>query len=514
MPLPPEVLSRYTPEQLAALEKLLTQRAWAEGHLSYKLHATQQKIDDAIDAHPSSQFFLLCSRRIGKTYELLKRAFETCIRKPGARVLFLATTAKLAQEIARDIAAVLLEDCPKKLQPEFRIQDKEFHFHRPGLPVSILRLKGVNSETAQDLRGTAQDLIILDECGQYDQLEEVLYGVCMPMVLTTKGRIILATTPPLSPGHASAGIYEKLARVGASVRFTLNDAPHIDYDSKRKMLLEMGEAEEDVDRILRGEIEPKTTKALREYYCRFVTDSESAVLPEFNDQARREIVIPWGRPSHFDAYTAMDPGVVDNTGVIFGYWDFLQAKLVIEDELLLTHAEANTPVIAKAIREKELELWKGQPPYRRVSDVEKRLIMDLRRYHQLDFHQTKKNDNEASIHLMRDLITQRKLVISPKCVNLARQMTDVVWNKKGSDFMRAGEGSFDSHYDLVSALKYLVRNVDRSRNPYPAHYYETGGVLGPPAGTWSSGRAKKKGLNLRGDTPVAKRFAKAAKKRR
>lgn len=502
--LPPEILERYSPQQLKAFEKAITHKAWAEGHLWYKFHDTQQRIYDAINAHESSQFYLLCSRRLGKTFMLLSMAFEVCIRKPGARVLFLAPTAKNAAEIAQDTASVLSEDCPPKLRPEFKAQSKEFVFRHLGGD-SILRLKGVNSETAQDLRGTSQDLIILDECGQYDELEEVLYGICLPMILTTQGRVLLATTPPLSPGHASAAVYEKLSRVGASVRFTLNDAPHIPYADKRKTLLQLGEAEEDVDRILRGEIEPRTTKALREYYCRFVTDSEQAVLPEFNEAARKQIIVPWTRPSHFDAYVAMDPGVVDNTGVLFAYYDFLSARLVVEDELLLTHVQANTPEIAKAIKAKELELWRGQPPYRRVSDVEKRLISDLRRYHELEFHQTKKNDNEAAIHLMRDWIAQRKLVISPKCVNLIRQLENVTWNRKGTDFQRAGD--IDAHYDLVSALKYMIRNVDRQRNPYPSHYYEAGGRLGPPVGTWQTPGVKRKGgLSLRGKTPVARKL--------
>jgi PAS domain S-box-containing protein len=47
----------------------------------------------------------------------------------------------------------------------------------------------------------------------------------------------------------------------------------------------------------------------------------------------------------------VDPGFNDRTGIIFGYWNFESAKLVVEDECLLE--QANTNDIAHAIIQKE-----------------------------------------------------------------------------------------------------------------------------------------------------------------
>ncbi len=482
---------------------------WRRGELGYKLDRTQKKIADALLASSRRKFFLLCSRRLGKSYMLLSLAFGLAIRKPGARILFLAPTGKLAAEIATDLAVQLLADCPADLRPEYYAQSKEFHFKRSG---SILRLKGVNGERASDLRGLAQDLIILDECGIMDSLESVVSSVCMPMTMTTGGQILLATTPPESPGHDSVAIYEDLAGAGAAVRFTLadSDTDRVSFETKCEFLCEAGEDPDHVADILRGTREAQTTTALREYFCQFVTDASKAVVPEFTSVAQREIVREHARPEFFDAFTGIDPGMEDRTGILYGYWDFLASKIVIEDESLLHRA--NTKVIADCVRGKELELWPGREPRTRVSDVDKRLISDLAQLHGIKFRAARKEDSLGAVNLMRNDVHSRTLVINPRCVHLIRQLRNATWNNAASDFARAGERSMDGHYDLLAALKYITRTIDRTRNPYPENYYAIGGRLGPAMGSqYSIKRRARNELGLYPNTPLGRKLAKVKK---
>lgn len=515
--------SQLSPEHRAALETMVYRQAWLAGDLRYKWHETQLKIDEAVRATDRRQFFLLCSRRTGKTFYLLCRLFERAIRQPGARLLYLAPFAKDASEIANDIIVRILEDCPDDLKPEYSSQTKEFRFRRAGKADSILRLKGVNNEHARQLRGGATDEIVLDECAQMDDLQNVLVSVCLPMTMTTGGRILLATTPPESPGHDSVAIYEDLAGAGAAVKFTIRDTPHVDHDEKRRILIGMRESAERVDGILDGTLEPETTATKREYFCEFVTDASLAVVPEFTKAAQKEIVREYPRPTHYDPYVSMDPGMKDRTGVLFAYYDFLEAKLVIEDELLLDHP--GTQEIAQAIRAKEIELWCGGNPNNEVKatrildssgDGGMRLIADLYKHYRLKFAPARKDDSLAAIHLMRQSVATRELVIDPRCKHLRRQLENAIWNNRATDFARAGERSEDGHYDLVAALKYLVRSINRSHNPYPGHYYlENGKYHEPGPRTMLSRKAppgRRSTTGLHTNTPLGRRLAKGGLK--
>lgn len=488
------------------LRRLVSAECWRKGRLDYKLHATQLKIKAAIDqavAARSQFFYILCSRRLGKSFMLVDRAFELASSKPNARVLYLAPYGKNASEIVADIVPQILADCPDDLKPKYNNTTHEYTFPNG----SIIRLKGVNGEHAQFLRGGTYDLVILDECGTMDELKSVIFDVCLPTVLTTKGLILLATTPPVTPGHFSAEFFERLAGEGRSIKFTLRDAPHIPLEEKRRTLVELGEEPEKVDAILAGKADAETTTAQREYFCEFVTDSSSAVIPEFS-KVQKDVVAAVARPDFFDRYVFMDPGMKDRTGIIFAYWDFLAGKLVCEDELLLQRP--NTLDIATAIKAKERELWGDAEVYLRVSDVDLRLIADLHALHGLQFQKARKEDSLGAVNLMRNMFVQRQIIINPRCENLIRQCRNAIWNKKATDFARPeNEYAIDGHYDLVAALKYGCRSLNRTKNPYPGHYYAMGGKLGPQPGTWQSPKSRqKRSMGLYANTPIGRKLVK------
>lgn len=479
---------------------------WSRGNLAYKLDPTQRRIKEAIGTTKERKFFLLCSRRLGKSFTLVLEAFETALKKPLARVLYLAPTGKDAADIVTDIVdGHLLPDCPAASRPDYDRQQKVYTFPNG----STIRFKGVNGEHAENLRGGAADLVILDECGTMDDLAYVVSSVVMPMTLTTNGRVLLATTPSRSPGHDSVSIYEDLAGRNAAVKFTLLDNPRVAPEIKVEFLVEAGESLDHATRVIQGEARPATTTALREYWCEFVTDAASAVLPEFTAEAEKTLVRSSTRPAYFDAYVAMDPGFQDRTAVLYGYWDFPRAKLVIEDESLL-HRPSTSDIASELVR-KERALWTGMEPYARVSDVDPRLIQDLWTLHHIQFRASEKQDSLGAINLVRNMIQTREIEISPRCVHLVRQMKNAIWNNKATDFARAGTKSPDGHYDLVAALKYLCRAVNRHHNPFPEGY----GVRSGPS-VFQSPRHSftQVGLGLMSDTPFSRRLARQNKTRR
>lgn len=481
------------PEMLEAAAREAVSELWRRGNLNFKRHATQKLIKAAIDASKQQSHYLLCSRRLGKTYELFLEACEVALQQPGARILFLAPWAKNASEISEDTAVKIFADCPRDLQPDFKSQIKEFHFKNG----SIIRVKGVNGEHAQYLRGGAAELVILDEIGLMNDLKHVISDVVMPMTMTTNGRILLATTPPRSPGHESKSIFDDHSDLGASSRFTIVDAPHISEERKALYLVRAGEKVERVDHILSGLLEPESTTAKREYFCQFVTDADTAVIPEFAE-AKAEIVRVHPRPPYFDTYVAMDPGFNDKTGVLYALVDFEKRLLVIEDESLLSRAA--TPAIAEEIKKKEEDNWGARKPVMRVCDIDLRLIADLWELHGLNFQKAEKVDSDAGINLIRTMVKGRQIIIDPKCQNLIRQLENAVWDSKGNDLDRTEQ---DSHFDLVAALKYLCRAINWKRNPYPDWWNR------PGPGVWTPlKRRKKLPTGILGDTPFARRIVK------
>ncbi len=463
---------------------------WRRGDLRFKLHSTQLKLYDLLKGR--RRFFLACSRRLGKSYLLCCLALEYALQHPGARVSYAAPTAKDASEITNDLMAQILADCPEDIRPEWIVGSKEFRFKNG----SALRVSGVNAEHHENLRGRAAHLFILDEAGTMDDLNYLLNSVVAPMVLTTKGSVIMASTPPRSPGHDMYKIVKDMEKRGEVATFTLLDAPHIDYDEKYEALERAGENPERIPDILAGRARPEGTTALREFFSEFVTDSETAVLPEFTAQACSEIVKVVERQPFYDCYTTLDPGFADKTGGLFAWYDFPNKRIVIEDEILLSRA--TTDDIAHAVKEKEQALWGTKQPLIRATDLDLRLIADLMSRHGLSFSPANRQDALGGIDLVRTMIRRRELVISPNCTSLIRQMKNATWNRKASDFERSQE---DAHFDLVASLRILCRCVPRSRNPFPAWWggHEFG---------YHAAEKAKKSKTVFSDTPLGRRLAK------
>ena len=80
------------------------------------------------------------------------------------------------------------------------------------------------------------------------------------------------------------------------------------------------------------------------------------------------------------------------------------------------------------------------------------------------FSPTAKDNKEAAINLLRILIAEEQLVIHPRCEVLRTHLRYAVWNKTKTRFEQSKK---HGHYDAVDALIYMVRNVNRYRNPVP-----------------------------------------------
>lgn len=431
---------------------------WRRGVLSWKLDSCQKELYNLFyNASHRVQTWLL-ARRSGKTYTLCILALEQCIRVPNSIVKFASPTKLQITTIIRPLLKKILSDCPDELKPEFRSKDFIYYFPNG----SEIQLAGTDSGHAEKLRGGDSHICIVDEAGSCSDLENVVKSILLPTTLITNGKVLLAGTPPSEPDHDFIKFIEEAELRGSLVKKTVYDNPRITKEQLEELISELGGLNSDA--------------AKRELLCMIIKDSNTAVIPEMTDELSKRIVKEWPKPPFFDAYVGMDLGFVDLTVVIFGYYDFRAAKIIVEDELVVKGVDMHLPSFTEKIQEIENRLWcnpltNEMKPVKRVSDINYIVTKEISRSSggQITFEATKKDDNEAAINKIRVMLNSEQIIIHPRCGTLIRHLKNVKWKSSVNKTVFARSPD-DGHYDAVEALKYLVRSVNLTKNPYPAHY--------------------------------------------
>jgi len=169
---------------------------------------------------------------------------------------------------------------------------------------------------------------------------------------------------------------------------------------------------------------------------------------------------------YWHKYVGMDLGFQHNTCLIFGYYDFLRGKLVIEDEVVMNGEEVTSRSIAESTEGKELELWGEEiAVLNRISDNNNPILLnDIARVHGVYFHPTNKDELHAMVGQTRLFIGSGNLEVNPRCKYLLGCLEFGVWNKNRDAF---AESRKYGHYDGLAALIYMLRYVDVHTNPVP-----------------------------------------------
>lgn len=457
-------------DKKAAITKL-----WELGDLTYKLRGVQRNMRKAVYESKGKNTIFLCSRRLGKSFTMCTIAVEFCLKKPNQIVKFIFPKKKDAKSVAREHMTSILEDCPPHLKPEYKTQDYEYVFPNG----SRIQMAGTDGGSIETVRGGAAHLILLDEAGfhSYSDFDYNYLSVLLPTTGTTKGKIIMASTPSKEPDHPFMVNHVAKARAaGNLMEYTVYDNPMIDEEALAEI----------IDEYPGGEEDPGFK---REFLLQAEADFDSLVIPEFNKQVKKDIVRKAQMPAYYDCYVSGDPAVADLTGILFAYNDFARNKIVILDELVMGgkgNKQLTTQDIADGIFRKERNLFcnpltgeKFEPLKRVMDNNQPILINDLNKEHGLKFIATRKDNKEEQINKVRMMIRKGEIEIHPRCVNLIYHLETARWKLRKSDGKRVGyervsgtsDGKFKAHHaDLVDALIYLVRNVNRTRNPFPEGY--------------------------------------------
>lgn len=431
---------------------------WERGEfLQIKLDELQKEMIAQYHASGEVMYCLLCARRLGKSVTLFGLAVEEALKRPGSRILYLSKTTDNVNEIVDQCAGFIMDGAPEEVVPAFNKKSNKFQFPNG----SEIRIKGMDRVGGDAIRGVKADLVIIDEFCFMENLIYLIDSILMPMVIATDGRIVLGSTPPDTPGHESIDIIQRCEKNNAIIVKTIDDCPRWSPAQIKEFEKQAGGRDSSTFR--------------REYLCEVITDLTRAVLPACSKQKMDEIVQEVEFPHGYipDLYVSMDIGFRDLTVVLFGYWDYEKAKLVIQDEIVLN--KVTTQKIAQEIRKKKYELWAEAKPHKMICDTDPRLIADLKKLHSLPFRATKKDNKEASVNQTNIMIHNSQVIVHPRCKTLISHMKYAIWNNTRTSFQRTAALG---HCDAVDALVYLVRNVDRNRNPIDEPFYSPSTYVG------------------------------------
>jgi hypothetical protein len=389
-------------------------------------------------------------------------AIETAIQNINFQIHFGAPYQNELKAFILPIFTQLLSDCPDDLRPVWRPIDGKYVFKNG----SYIKLCGCNNGQYENLRGNKSDLFIIDEAAQVDKLDEVIRSVALPQLLSSKNpnkRIILPSTPPTTPDHPFKKHVEQAKAKGAYSCYTIDDGWY---------------SKDEIDKMAQDCGGRTSTVFRREFLAEFVVESSLQILPEWDKKYIQEIQ----KDDYFQFYQiveGLDIGYRDFTAWIMGYWDFQNARLVIENEIALRENDFTTKKLADAIKEYEIEYQKvNKTRIRRVSDNNNlNMLADLSREFGLAFAPVIKKhgaNHESSKEWMvsqtRKFIKDGKLAIHPRCKKLIASLEFGIWKDGCSEFATSEELG---HYDFIDALIYLVSGLIpavRGVNPIPPLY--------------------------------------------
>lgn len=435
----------------------LVQAAWETGNLKYKLRKHQvpiynniwDVINNKIDAR---SYVVLCARRFGKTFTNLLITIEFAIMNSECEIQFIGPTQKLLIKAVEKSFNIIIADCPQELKPIFNSQN-EIRFPNG----SVIYFTGVDMNS-DGVRGAGSSLNMVEEAGFISNLNYIFRSQLVKLTRETKGKTIFITTPSITPDHDFTEIYREHAERGHSVKYTTYDNTSMSHQDIAEAIADAG-----------GE---KSTSWRREDMVEFVTDSELQIIPEWKDSYKQDVPLP-KYYNLYHKYIAMDPGVTHLTAVIFAYYDFTEAKLIIEDELTMNGPEMTTDKLAQAIKFKRDKLWgQGCKVYRHIADNNnKQLLNDLPALYNLPFFGTDKKDLDSMINKVRVMVGQGKIIVNTKCEHVLGCLEYGVWKDKTHIGKMFATSLRFGHYDALAALVYLVRNYNEYTNPIPANIH-------------------------------------------
>ncbi len=452
--------------QIQVSRKQVIDELWKRGHIHFLLRKHQlpiyNKIREVILSKDvdTNSYVIDCSRQFGKSFIMFLIAVEECLRTPKRTVVYVGPLKSQVNEIIDgNTFAVVFQSCPANLIPKHDGSALEF------ANGSRIRLAGTDNRNYLNLRGGAAHLILLDEAGFMADLEVGVRPTVEPMLKTTGGKVIYASTPPESLDHPYMDILRDHDEAGLISTYTINDDKSV--------------TPQELDAIISRCKGKDSTIYKREYLCMRVAESSVQVLPELSLDvcakmllSKQDYVKIAEDPltQYWRKYVVADWGGRDLTAVLFAHYNYRTNKVIVEGQLSLVGQDLSSARIAQAIKDKVIEIW-PEPAYRKevtyICDSNNILIQsDMINVHKLNFISTTKEKLKSQmVQKVRDWIYDDRMLFSPAAEFAMKSAAAAHWAKGDKDSF--AKSKIYGHYDACAALIYLIRNIDEINDPLP-----------------------------------------------
>jgi hypothetical protein len=446
----------------AVTREQLVKELWYRGELSWILYKHQRPIYNRIREVLASEdvdmnsFVIDCARQFGKSFTEFLIAVEDCLRTPDWTVVFIAPLKSQVSEIINGKTyGTIFKTCPKELLPSFK--DSALNFPNG----SRIRMAGTDNKNYENLRGGTANTIFLDEAGFMSNLEDGVLSTVEPMTKTTGGKVIFSSTPPESIDHDYHEVLRFHEEAGLISTFTIWDDKSLTEKQLQKIISQC-----------KGQ---DTNRFKREYLCMRISDSSRSVIPQLGDENAPNLLLKDSRYTEhpyyklWKKYVVADWGGRDKTAIVFAHYNFRTKQVIVEDQLDLDGNHVTAGRIATAIKEKTKELWNDEGDISYFCDNNNILIQnEMNIKYKLNFVETTKGKLKSQmVEKVKDWIFDERLFFDKKAELTLKCITSAHWAKNGDEFARS---KIYSHYDLLAAVVYLIRNIDEYTDPIPRNF--------------------------------------------
>lgn len=431
---------------------------WYAGNLRFLLHDAQKIIYDDFYKMNNRETVLLCARRFGKSFLGLILCLEYAIKNPRTIVRFIPPEIKQAYGICLPNMGKLEQLWPTGLI-QYVASEKAWKIGRG----SWLYLGGFDSQKDAS-RGSEASFIVCDEAGftNPEEYNYILKSVLKPQMLTTRGKMLILSTPPRIPSHPF--MVETVADAKLENRihkYTIYDNPMLDEE-------QIAEAKRDC-----GGEDSEDFK--REYLCQTIRSSSASVLPRWNENLIEDFEI---NPYWYKAISGDFGGCQDKTvihAIAYRYRSNIDGDVLFCDERVY---EPNTPTdeIVKGIRElHEMYIKPSQAPeqdHTAYLDCPGQLQVDLNNQHNLSVRIPLKDEFHSGVNLINLFVNSRRVRVHPRCKFTAMTFESARFNDRRTDYIR---NPILGHCDAIASAIYGIRMIckDRDGSPFPQPHKET-----------------------------------------
>lgn len=377
---------------------------------------------------------MCAGRRAGKSELALYMIVRWAITNPGSANYYIGPfktqTAEIIWHSRRLHNMIPAEYIDTVSRTEYRITLKNGSF-----------IKVSGSDDADSLRGIRINFLVADEIKDW---REDSYHNLLPACADYNAPIFTIGTPPVAEGLFTKLMDDHIKDPEmAFYEMPTTENPHINkewIEKERIRLYDRGD----------GDIFE------REYMAKFVRGGKSKIFPQLDASLKSDQPSLLHRISkdinQLEYYCAMDPGSSSVFAVLFVAYNYYRKRLYILDELYITEQSSTSigkvmPLVLDTIK----KWYPTMDEWRFICDEAATWARNeiLDRYG-LFVEPTDKvtNKKEFGISIIKDILHQKRVLISKDCTKLYWEMDNYVLDKNGSIPKR------DDH--LIDCLRYTL----------------------------------------------------------